>query len=122
MNKNWLKKIDSSWTLFLDRDGVLNHDVINDYVRNWNQFHFFDTTLPAMKILAEKFSRIIIITNQRGVGIELMSQKDLDNILYKIHIPTTFETKDKDTLHAILSPSRADFRKLLRMKGMEFEL
>ena len=80
MNKNWLKKIDSNWTLFLDRDGVLNHDVINDYVRNWNQFHFFETTLPAMKILAEKFSRIIVVTNQRGVGIELMSQKDLDNI------------------------------------------
>jgi histidinol-phosphate phosphatase family protein len=78
--KNWWKKINQDWTLFLDRDGVLNHDVINDYVRNWNQFHFFDTTLPAMKILAEKFSRIIIITNQRGVGIELMSQKDLDNI------------------------------------------
>ena len=54
--------------------------------------------------------------------VQLGTKKDLDNILYKIHIPTTFETKDKDTLHAILSPSRADFRKLLRMKGMEFEL
>ena len=80
MKEKLIKNIDKSWTLFLDRDGVLNHDVINDYVRNWNQFHFFETTFPAMKILANIFSRIIIITNQRGVGIGLMSQNDLDEI------------------------------------------
>ena len=54
--------------------------------------------------------------------VQLGTKKDLDNILYKIHIPSVLEIKGKDTLHVVLSPSRSDFRKLLRMKGMEFEL
>ncbi len=80
MKKDFVKQINKSWTLFLDRDGVLNHDVINDYVRNWQQFHFFETTLPAMKILNNYFGKIVIVTNQRGVGIGLMTENDLQII------------------------------------------
>ncbi|MFM2047563.1 MAG: hypothetical protein RI955_109 [Bacteroidota bacterium] len=80
MNTEFIKNIDGDWTLFLDRDGVLNHDTPGDYVRSWNQYRFFDTTLPAMKKLAEMFSLILIVTNQRGVGIGLMSIDDLNEI------------------------------------------
>ena len=75
-----LKKIDKSWTLFLDRDGVINHDKDNDYIRDWNEFRFYDYTLDALKILANYFSRIVVTTNQKGVGKGLMTQFDLDNI------------------------------------------
>ena len=75
-----LKKIDNSWTLFLDRDGVINHDKDNDYIKNWGEFRFYDTTLEAMAILSKHFNRIVVTTNQKGVGRGLMSTTDLTNI------------------------------------------
>ena len=75
-----LKKIDNSWTLFLDRDWVINHDKDNDYIKNWGEFRFYDTTLEAMAILSKHFNRIVVTTNQKGVGRGLMSTTDLTNI------------------------------------------
>lgn len=75
-----LQKIDSTWTLFLDRDGVINHDKDNDYIRNWDEFRFYDTTLEALGILAKHFKRILVTTNQKGVGKGLMTVADLDHI------------------------------------------
>ncbi len=75
-----LQQIDKSWTLFLDRDGVINHDKDNDYIRNWEEFRFYDTTAEALAILAKYFGRIVITTNQKGVGKGLMSVDDLDRI------------------------------------------
>jgi D-glycero-alpha-D-manno-heptose 1-phosphate guanylyltransferase len=83
-----LKKIDRSWTLFLDRDGVINNEKEMDYILNWNEFSFFNGTTEAIKKFSEKFGTIIIITNQRGVGKGLMGENDLfdihDRMLYEI--------------------------------------
>lgn len=75
-----LKSIDKNWTLFLDRDGVINHDKDNDYIRNWNEFRFYDTTLEALAKLAAIFPRIMITTNQKGVGKGWMTLEDLNDI------------------------------------------
>ncbi len=75
-----LSKIDSSWTLFLDRDGVINHEKYQDYVYNYNEFRFYEGVLEALKLLAGRFDRIIIVTNQKGVGKELMTEADLQDI------------------------------------------
>jgi histidinol-phosphate phosphatase family protein len=75
-----LQNIDQHWTLFLDRDGVINHDKDNDYIRNWEEFRFYDTTLEAMAILAPLFQKIVIVTNQKGVGKGLMTSDDLQRI------------------------------------------
>lgn len=75
-----LTQINERWTLFLDRDGVINHDKDNDYIRNWEEFRFYDTTLEAMALLAQRFSRILIVTNQKGVGRRLMTLADLQRI------------------------------------------
>lgn len=75
-----LTQINQDWTLFLDRDGVINHEKDNDYIRNWEEFRFYDTTLEAMALLAQRFSRIVIVTNQKGVGRELMTLADLQQI------------------------------------------
>lgn len=77
---NDLPKIDKSWTLFLDRDGVINTDNIHGYILNWNEFEFSPKVPEAMSIFAGLFGRIILVTNQRGVGRGLMSLEDLDNI------------------------------------------
>jgi D-glycero-D-manno-heptose 1,7-bisphosphate phosphatase len=75
-----LTQINNDWTLFLDRDGVINHDKDNDYIRNWEEFRFYDTTLEAMALLAQRFARILIVTNQKGVGRQLMTLADLQGI------------------------------------------
>jgi histidinol-phosphate phosphatase family protein len=73
-------KIDKTWTLFLDRDGVINLHYPNDYVKRWDEFYFLEGVLDALKILSETFRRIIIVTNQQGVGKALMTENDLQFI------------------------------------------
>ena len=85
---NW--QIDTDWTLFLDRDGVLNRKIDDDYVRNWEQFEFLPGVKEALVFLASKFGRIIIVTNQRGVGRGLMTHEDLRNIHLKLLNEVTF--------------------------------
>lgn len=72
--------INSDWTLFLDRDGVINVEKNEDYIRNWNEFEFYRESLLALPLLAKKFPRIIITTNQKGVGKGLMTEDDLKDI------------------------------------------
>ena len=69
--------IQQDWTLFLDRDGVINHEKKEDYIRNWTEFEFYKESLLALPILAQKFNKIIITTNQKGIGKGLMSVDDL---------------------------------------------
>ena len=73
-------KIDKGWTLFLDRDGVINLHYPNDYVKSWDEFYFLEGTLDALTQLAKVFRRILIVTNQQGVGRGLMSHDDLEFI------------------------------------------
>lgn len=79
-----ISKIDKSWTLFLDRDGVINHDKVGSYIFSADEFEFMDGAPALFKKLTERFERIIIITNQRGVGRGLMSRQDLDGIHEKL--------------------------------------
>ncbi len=75
-----LKKTDSSWTLFLDRDGVINHEKFEDYIYNYDEFIFYDGVPEAMPLLNHRFARIIIVTNQRGVGKGWMTEASLMDI------------------------------------------
>lgn len=70
-------KIDKTWTLFLDRDGVINLHYPNDYVKSWDEFYFLEGVLDALKQLSTVFKRILIVTNQQGVGKGVMSKDDL---------------------------------------------
>jgi histidinol-phosphate phosphatase family protein len=73
-------EIDKNWTLFLDRDGVINEKIDNDYVKNWSEFSFINGALEALSELSSLFGNIIVVTNQRGVGKGLMSENDLNII------------------------------------------
>ena len=72
--------IDKTWTLFLDRDGVINDEKHEDYIHKWEEFKFYDGVKEALKIFTEKFGRIFIITNQRGVAKGLTKLEDLELI------------------------------------------
>lgn len=73
-------KVDKTWTLFLDRDGVINLHYPNDYVKNWSEFYFLEGVLDALQKLSHDFGRILIVTNQQGVGKGLMTDEDLKHI------------------------------------------
>lgn len=75
-----LKNIDKTWTLFLDRDGVINHEKHLDYIHTWDEFAFYDGVKEAIAIFAKKFKRIIIVTNQRGIAKGVTKLKDLQLI------------------------------------------
>ncbi|MGH1339818.1 MAG: D-glycero-alpha-D-manno-heptose-1,7-bisphosphate 7-phosphatase [Aureispira sp.] len=64
-------------SLFLDRDGVINQRIIGSYVRHWEEWEFLEGALEALVILARKFDRIVIVTNQQGVAKGLMTAEDL---------------------------------------------
>ena len=46
-----LKNIDKQWTLFLDRDGVINFEKKNEYVLAWDEFKFMPGVKEALKIV-----------------------------------------------------------------------
>lgn len=75
-----LKSIDKSWTLFLDRDGVINYEKKEDYILNWEEFKFYDGVPESFQKLSETFGKIIIVSNQRGVGKQVMTEADLHSI------------------------------------------
>jgi len=75
-----LSVIDKDWTLFLDRDGVINEEILGEYVKHWGEFIFSKGVLDIFKKLSDRFGRIIVISNQRGVGKEIMTEADLQSI------------------------------------------
>lgn len=80
--------IDKSWSLFLDRDGVINKKLDNDYVKHSMEFEFIEGVLEALKILAPKFGTIVVVTNQQGIGKGIYKTEDLElihkNMIYEL--------------------------------------
>ncbi len=72
-----LTKINKDWTLFLDRDGVINHEKHLDYIHKWDEFIFYDGVEEAIGIFTKKFKYIFIVTNQKGVGKGMTKLEDL---------------------------------------------
>lgn len=76
--------INKDWTLFLDRDGVINQQLLDDYVKKWSEFKFKDNVLFSLKKLSALFGRIIIVTNQQGIGKGIMTVDELEIVHKKM--------------------------------------
>jgi len=80
--------INNNWTLFLDRDGVINKKLDNDYVKHWIEFEFIEGVFEALKKANSIFGKIVIVTNQQGIGKGLYRTEDLElihkNMIYEI--------------------------------------
>ena len=72
--------VDNAWTLFLDRDGVINKRNFDGYITEKADFSFLPEVKSAIKSFSEIFGRIIIVTNQQGVGKNIMTKSNLDQI------------------------------------------
>ncbi|HET8865942.1 MAG TPA: HAD-IIIA family hydrolase [Gracilimonas sp.] len=73
-------EIDKNWTLFLDRDGVINKKRENDYVKNLRELEILPGVPAAVANLSSIFGKVVIVTNQQGIGKELMTEQDLHRI------------------------------------------
>ena len=102
--------IDSTWSLFLDRDGVLNERIVGDYVRKPSQFRWLPGALPALKLLIPAFAKTCIVTNQQGVGKGLMTQEDLDVVHGKLRQQLRFENIDVDAVYACTALAETNAR------------
>jgi histidinol-phosphate phosphatase family protein len=71
---------DKSWTLFLDRDGVINERIPGDYVKDWDQFDFIPGSIKAIERFANIFGIIVVVTNQAGIGKGLMTEAQLHEV------------------------------------------
>jgi histidinol-phosphate phosphatase family protein len=67
-------------TIFLDRDGVINRNLENDYVKCWEEFEFLPNALEAIQNLTEAGYQLIIVTNQSCINKGIISPATLDTI------------------------------------------
>ncbi len=77
-----------AWTLFLDRDGVINKRNVGGYITKWADFEFEKGALSFISSVKSFFETIVVVTNQQGVAKGVMRQSDLDeihtNMIHKI--------------------------------------
>ncbi|MBK5273040.1 MAG: HAD-IIIA family hydrolase [Bacteroidia bacterium] len=113
-----LKAIDKRWTLFIDRDGVINHEKKDDYILNWREFEFYDGVKEAIHQFSNKFGKIIVISNQRGIGKGLMTEHDLSSIHHHMekqienaggHIDKIYYCTSTDNKHPDRKPNPGMF-------------
>jgi len=68
-------------TVILDRDGVLNRKPARaQYVRNWSEWKWCPGALEALRLLRQAGYRVILASNQPGIGRGFMSEADLSAI------------------------------------------
>ncbi|MEA1969739.1 MAG: D-glycero-beta-D-manno-heptose 1,7-bisphosphate 7-phosphatase [Thermodesulfobacteriota bacterium] len=71
------------YTVFLDRDGVINYDS-SDYIKKSNEFYFIPESAEAVALLCKNNFNIIVITNQSVIGRKMGTLDDLEAIFAKM--------------------------------------
>ena len=99
------------WSLFLDRDGVINKELRDDYVTRWEDFIFEEDALTALAKLSPLFGKIIIVTNQRGIGINKMTEEDLNTIHQRMLIEIHNTGGRIDAIYFAPAADRSDIRR-----------
>ncbi len=66
--------------LFLDRDGVVNCCPGEGYVRTPGEFRFMPGIFALMRWAASLGWKLVLVTNQQGVGKGIMSAADLESV------------------------------------------
>jgi histidinol-phosphate phosphatase family protein len=64
--------------VFLDRDGTLINE--RGYLNDPARIHFYRSVVPALKILRKAGFRLVVITNQSGIGRGLVTLRQLEQI------------------------------------------
>lgn len=86
--------------VFLDRDGVINEVLTKrvKFVNEPKQFYFLPGAEEAIKSLNDYFDYVFVVTNQGGIGLGYMKEKQLQ----KVHDYMVAELKKKGaTIHEV---------------------
>lgn len=71
---------DRNKTVFLDRDGVLNEDPIGNYIMKPADFKLLPGVLDGVGLLQKDGYRLIVVSNQAGIGDGVFTTKELDRV------------------------------------------
>jgi histidinol-phosphate phosphatase family protein len=71
---------DKTWTLFLDRDGVINVRKMNGYILTVDEFQFLPQASESIAYFSTVFQHIFVVTNQQGISKGLMTERNLFDI------------------------------------------
>ena len=71
------------YTVFLDRDGVINVDS-SDYIKTESEFSFIDKSPEAIAMLTDAGINVIVITNQSAIARKFTTIKELEKIFNKM--------------------------------------
>lgn len=63
--------------IFFDRDGIVNHRIINDYIKTVDEFKFIPEFFETFRIVKSNNYLALLVTNQQGIGKGLYSITDL---------------------------------------------
>ena len=87
--------------IFLDRDGVINHDP-GDYTRNIDEFTILPAVIESLKILKERGFVFILITNQGGIAKGIYGHDEVAEI--HDYLREVCESNDTPILDIYYSP------------------
>lgn len=114
------KQVDKSWTLLLDRDGVINKKINNDYVKNIKEFEFEEGVLDLFPLLNQNFGKVIVVTNQQGIGKKLMTVNDLHTI--HSYMIAEIEKAGGKIDHVYFAPNKTSENSVTRKPGIGMPL
>jgi len=66
--------------IFLDRDGIVNRRRVGDYVKRPDEFEFLPEIFDVLPEIHAAGYLAVLITNQRGISLGVMSEEDLRRI------------------------------------------
>lgn len=113
--------IDKTWSLFLDRDGVINeNNVGRTYVGSWEEFRFVPKALESIAHFNKLFNRIVVVTNQQGIGKGIMTEADLLKIHSKMMLEVERTNGRIDTIY--FAPQRKEQNSQYRKPNMGMAL
>jgi len=99
--------------LFLDRDGVINHDP-GDYTKNLSEFSILPTVMEALTLAKEAGYEVVLITNQGGLAKGLYTHEDVADI--HAHLARACEQNGTPILDIFYSPHHPSTGKSLSRK------
>lgn len=67
-------------TLFLDRDGVINVQLVGDYVKNVSELEFREDFLNSIPFIVKNFGKVFIVTNQQGIAKGICTQEQVNEV------------------------------------------
>jgi histidinol-phosphate phosphatase family protein len=101
-----LPQIDKSWTLFLDRDGVINSFEKGKTISSIKDFNFIAGSIEGIVKATQIFGRIIVVTNQQGVFSNHIDEMELEKIHFYIQDSVKAQKGKIDAIYYCTYPSK----------------